>query len=137
MKKIILMILYSLTRSTKAEAYPCLKCSNYIHDNWVICVNMHPNYNIDNQLPTSSHNNISLRKTLYAVPLHTGFFDCHNLSNWCNNWSDLKFISLWPNNSTNILLIVIKSWTNVLDITLEVQEEFIGGAAVVEFQNKV
>ena len=37
----------------------------------------------------------------------------------------------------NILHIVIKSWTDVLDITLEVPEEIIGGAAVVEFQNKV
>ena len=39
--------------------------------------------------------------------------------------------------SGNTLLIVIKSWTNILDITLEVQEEIIGGAAVDKFQKKL
>ena len=38
---------------------------------------------------------------------------------------------------SNTLHIVIKPWTDILDITLEVPEEIIGGTAVVEFQNKV
>ena len=52
-------------------------------------------------------------------------------------WSNLGFISFWPIISSNTLPIVIKSWTDILGITLEVQEEIIGGAAVVEFQNKM
>ena len=39
--------------------------------------------------------------------------------------------------SSNTLHIVIKSWTDILDITVEVSEKIIGGAAVVKFQNKV
>ena len=39
--------------------------------------------------------------------------------------------------SINTLLIVLKSWKNILDITLEVPEEIIGGAAADIFQNKV
>ena len=39
--------------------------------------------------------------------------------------------------SRNTLHVVIKSWTDVLDITLGVLEEIIEGAAVVKFQNKV
>ena len=39
--------------------------------------------------------------------------------------------------SSNTLHIVIKSWTDILDIAFEVPEEIIGGAAVVKFQNKV
>ena len=38
---------------------------------------------------------------------------------------------------SNTQHIVIKSWTNILGITLEVPVEIIGGAAVVKFQNKV
>ena len=52
-------------------------------------------------------------------------------------WSNLGFISFWPIISSNTLHIVIKSWTDILDITLEVSEKIIGGAAVVKFQNKV
>ena len=52
-------------------------------------------------------------------------------------WSNLEFISFWPIIDSNTLLLVIKSWTDILDITLEVPEEIIGGAAVVKFQNKV
>ena len=52
-------------------------------------------------------------------------------------WSDLGFLSFWPLISSNTLHIVIKPWTDILDVTLEVPEEIIGGAAVVEFQNKV
>ena len=37
----------------------------------------------------------------------------------------------------NTLHNVIKSWTDVLCITLEVQKEIIGGAADAKFQNKV
>ena len=33
--------------------------------------------------------------------------------------------------------IVIKAWTDILDISLEVPEEIIGGAAADIFQNKV
>ena len=39
--------------------------------------------------------------------------------------------------SIDSLFIFIKSWTNILDITLEVPEEIIGGAAVAKFQNKM
>ena len=52
-------------------------------------------------------------------------------------WSDLGFLSFWPLISSNTLHIVIKPWTDILDVTLEVPEEIIGGAAVVKFQNKV
>ena len=52
-------------------------------------------------------------------------------------WSNLEFILFWPIFDSNTLLLVIKSWTDILDITLEVPEEIIGGAAVVKFQNKV
>ena len=52
-------------------------------------------------------------------------------------WSNLGFISLWPIISSSILLVVIKSWKNILDITLEVIDEIIGGPAVVKFKNKV
>ena len=52
-------------------------------------------------------------------------------------WSNLGFVLFWPIISINTLLIVIRSWTNIFDITLEVQEEIIGGASVVKFQNKV
>ena len=52
-------------------------------------------------------------------------------------WSNLGFISFWPIISSNTLHIVIKSWTDILDVTLEVSEKIIGGAAVVKFQNKV
>ena len=31
-----------------------------------------------------------------------------------------------------VVIVVIKSWTDILDITLEVTEEIIGGAAVVK-----
>ena len=52
-------------------------------------------------------------------------------------WSDLGILSFWPMISNYTLIVVIKSWKNILDITLEVPEEIIGGAAVVKFQNKV
>ena len=39
--------------------------------------------------------------------------------------------------SGNTLHIVIKSYTDILYITLEVSEKVIWGAAVVKFQNKV
>ena len=52
-------------------------------------------------------------------------------------WSNLGFISFQQIISSNTQLIVIKSWTDILDITLEVSEKIIGGAAVVKFQNKV
>ena len=52
-------------------------------------------------------------------------------------WSDLGFSSYWPLMSSSTLHILIKSWTDILDITMEVQEEIKGGAAVVKFQNKV
>ena len=51
-------------------------------------------------------------------------------------WSKLWCISFWPMISSNTLLIAIKSWSNILDMTLEVSEEIIGGATVVKFQNK-
>ena len=35
------------------------------------------------------------------------------------------------------ICIVIKPWTEILDFTLEVPEEIIGGTAVIKFQNKV
>ena len=35
-------------------------------------------------------------------------------------WSNLGFISFWPIISSNTLLIVIKSWTDILGITFEV-----------------
>ena len=38
---------------------------------------------------------------------------------------------------SNTLHIIIKSWIDILDITLEVLEEIIEGAAVVKFQKKV
>ena len=52
-------------------------------------------------------------------------------------WSNLGFISFWPISSSNTPDIVIKSWTDILGITIEVHVEIIGGAAVVKFQNKV
>ena len=52
-------------------------------------------------------------------------------------WSNLGFISFWPISNSNTPPIVIKSWTEILGITLEVPVEIIGGAAVVKFQNKV
>ena len=52
-------------------------------------------------------------------------------------WSNLGFISFWPIINSNTLHIVIKSWTDILDITLEVSKKNIGGSAVVKFQNKV
>ena len=52
-------------------------------------------------------------------------------------WSNLGFMSFWPIISTNTLLIVIKSWTDILGITLEVPVEIMGAPAVVKFQNKV
>ena len=52
-------------------------------------------------------------------------------------WSNLGFVSFWPIISINTLHIVIRSWTDILDITFEVPEKIIGGAAVVRFQNKV
>ena len=52
-------------------------------------------------------------------------------------WSNLGFVSFWPIISINTLHIVIKSWKDILDITLEVPQKIIGGAAVVKFQNKV
>ena len=48
-------------------------------------------------------------------------------------WSNLGFITFWPIISSNTLHIVIKSWTDILDITLEVSEKIIGGATVVKF----
>ena len=51
--------------------------------------------------------------------------------------SNLGVISFWPIISSNTLLIAIKSWTKISDITLKVQEEIIGGAAIVQFQNKL
>ena len=39
--------------------------------------------------------------------------------------------------SSNTQHIVMKSCTDILDITLEVSEKIIGGAAVVKFKNKV
>ena len=53
------------------------------------------------------------------------------------DWSNLGFISFWPIISINTLHNVIKSWTDILDISLEVQEGIVGGAAVIKFQNKV
>ena len=53
------------------------------------------------------------------------------------SWSNLGFLSFWPMIRSDTLHIVIKSLTDILDITLEVSEKIIGGAAVVEFQNKV
>ena len=52
------------------------------------------------------------------------------------------YIILTNNNyllliSSYALHIVIKSWTDISDITLEVPVEMIGGAAAVKFQNKV
>ena len=34
------------------------------------------------------------------------------------SWSNLGFVSFWPMISSNTLHIVIKSWTDILDITL-------------------
>ena len=53
------------------------------------------------------------------------------------SWSNVGLISFWPIIINNTLLIAIKSWRNILDANLEVQEEIIGAAAVVRFQNKV
>ena len=48
-------------------------------------------------------------------------------------WGNLGFISFLPIISSNTLHIVIKSWTDILDITLEVSEKIMGDAAVVKF----
>ena len=50
-------------------------------------------------------------------------------------WGNLGFISFWPIISINTLLIIIKSWKNILDITFEVLEEIIWGAAVDVFHS--
>ena len=57
--------------------------------------------------------------------------------NATNGWSNLGFVSYWPISNSNTPPIVIKSWTDILDNTLEVPEEIIRGVAVVKFQNKV
>ena len=51
--------------------------------------------------------------------------------------TNLGIISFWPIISSNMLHIVIKSLTYFSDVSLEVQDEIIEGAAVVGFQNKV
>ena len=67
--------------------------------------------------------------------MHTGFFDLQIDAKIGGR--NLGFISFWPIIIFNTLHIVIKSWTDILDITLEVPEEIIGGPAVFKFQNKV
>ena len=75
---------------------------------------------------------------IQCAPVTQGFLTIISLQiDTTIGWSNLGFISFWQIVSSNTLHIVIKSWTDILDITLEVPEKIIGGAAVVKFQNKV
>ena len=99
-----------------------------------------PSYSYNSCLQLSSfvrqHNKEVSTKLITSY--HTEFLNAITLQiDGTIAWSDLGFILFWPVIRSNTLLIVIKSRTNILDITLEVPQEIVGGTAAVKFPNKV